>query len=308
MPYAFISYVTENRQQAHYLCLCLREYGIDYWLDREHIAPGQRWQLSIRQAIEHGAFFIACFSREYLERENTYMNEELALAIEELQKHTKDRTWFIPVLLTSIPLPDLDIGDGETLRNLHSVDLSEDWESGVRRLIETMNLNVTLDKESAEYIRKIKGALGKQSESGLITLLIDLAISEASKEEKNYGYILRPICEAFGEYLSVEQVVRMVTRGKGNSRTGFHGLDTLYDEHYEHLLTLRLPEAFLDNPRIQYYCRLREKFPELSLREIIRGDTVLDGLQVNADYFFDKYENRGNSAFLDAVFSTDEAA
>jgi hypothetical protein len=106
------------------------------WLDRNEIKPGSLWKSAIKDAIREGAFFIACFSREYHRRPKTYMNEELTLAIEELRQRPTDRAWFIPVLLPGGEVPDRNIWAGETLRSIQWVSLSEeDWATGIQRII-----------------------------------------------------------------------------------------------------------------------------------------------------------------------------
>ena len=92
----------------------------------------------IRQAIRQGDFFIACFSQEWHSRVKCYMNEELTLAIEELRKHATDRAWFLPVLLSECNVPARSIGAGETLLDLQWIALYEDWDAGVRRLVDVI--------------------------------------------------------------------------------------------------------------------------------------------------------------------------
>lgn len=135
MPHVFISYVRENEAVINRLCAELRQRGVVVWRDREQIQPGQRWQQVIRQAIQQGACFLACFSDEYSARESTYMNEELTLAIDELRKRPTNRTWFIPVLLSNCEVPDRDIGGGETIRHLQWVSVWDDWDNGVVRIV-----------------------------------------------------------------------------------------------------------------------------------------------------------------------------
>jgi len=59
------------------------------------------------------------------------MNEELMVAIEELRQRAASRSWFIPVSLDGCAIPDRNIGAGETLHDLHWVDLTADWNRGV---------------------------------------------------------------------------------------------------------------------------------------------------------------------------------
>ena len=65
MNKVFISYVRDNIKIVDRLCQELKSRGIQVWLDRNDIGPGSRWKQEIREAIHQGAFFIACFSREY---------------------------------------------------------------------------------------------------------------------------------------------------------------------------------------------------------------------------------------------------
>lgn len=141
MRHVFISYVRENQQQVDQLKEELRSAGVEVWLDREQILPGQRWRLAIRQAIQGGMFFIACFSREYVNRSASYMNEEITLAIEVLRSRSTDGAWFIPVLLSECSIPDRDIGAGETLRDFQWVNLQDNWRDGVDRVLRVMGVS-----------------------------------------------------------------------------------------------------------------------------------------------------------------------
>ena len=135
MKRIFISYVSENIEIVKGLCQELKSHGIQVWLDRNDIAPGSRWEQAIRRAIHQGAYFIACFSEEYNNRGQTYMNEELTLAIDELRQRPTDQIWFIPVKLNDCEIPDRSIGGGKTLQAFQYVNLYEDWDGGIQRIL-----------------------------------------------------------------------------------------------------------------------------------------------------------------------------
>lgn len=147
----FISYVHEDAQQIDRICETLKAANVDVWRDKERIAPGMRWQDSIRQAISQGAFFMACFSKQYWKRRETVMNTELGIAINELGKRRRDQTWFIPVRLDDCEVPDWSIGPGETLRDLQYADLFRSWPDGMRRI-----LTVLTPFASPEYSAEAK--------------------------------------------------------------------------------------------------------------------------------------------------------
>ena len=136
--HVFISYVREDRRAVDKLCAELERNGITVWLDREKIRPGERWESAIRRAIEGGAFFIAFFSKAYDDRDKSYMNVELTIAIDQLRLRPSNRAWFIPVLFQGGTVPDRPIGGGETLRDIQWVDLAEDWDNGVRRILSVL--------------------------------------------------------------------------------------------------------------------------------------------------------------------------
>ena len=131
----FISYVREDSAMVDRIAETLRTRGIDAWLDRTHIAAGERWQLAIRNAIRQGHCFLACFSPSYAQRDNTYMNEELRIATEQLRLMPQSRRWFIPVILKACQIPDFPIDSTDTLGSFQYIDFSDDWNSAMTQLI-----------------------------------------------------------------------------------------------------------------------------------------------------------------------------
>ena len=81
MRHVFISYVRQNSDVIDRLAKDLRSRGVDVWLDREAIEPGLKLARRHKKRNKKGTFFVACFSREYNARDDTYMNEELTIAI-----------------------------------------------------------------------------------------------------------------------------------------------------------------------------------------------------------------------------------
>jgi hypothetical protein len=136
--HVFVSYVRDDATHVDRICETLWAAGVDVWLDRDRIAPGMRWQDAIRHAVRQGAFFMACFSKQYWNRPKTFMNTELGFAIGELSKMRHDQSWFIPVRLDDCEIPDRNIGPGETLCDLQYVDLFRDWPDGMRRILATL--------------------------------------------------------------------------------------------------------------------------------------------------------------------------
>ena len=136
--HAFISYLRENTAEVDRLAADLRANGVDVWLDRESIRPGEVWQESIRSAIKGGAYFVACFSTQYEQRDTTYMDEEVAIALGELETRT-DESWFLPVKLSPFEPSGKRAQRMAAVSAFHWVDLSENWDRGVRQMLEVMS-------------------------------------------------------------------------------------------------------------------------------------------------------------------------
>ncbi len=148
----FISYVKDNSEVVQQICAILKKNGIKYWIDHNHIEPGKMWKQAIKDAINGGALFLACFSKEYEERSTTYMNEELLVAVEILRTKRYDSGWLIPIKLSRCKIPPLDIGASRTLQDLQYLSFYEDWDTSVNRLIDVIR-----KEESPKQSEKEKG-------------------------------------------------------------------------------------------------------------------------------------------------------
>ena len=84
------------------------------------------------------------------------MNEELAIAMDELRLRPTERIWFIPVLLSDCDIPDRQIGGGESLCDIQWVSLHEDWDAGISRL-----LSVVAPMDLAEETRIASSGLSE---------------------------------------------------------------------------------------------------------------------------------------------------
>lgn len=109
------------------------------WLDREKLYPGENWRTAIRRAIDEGGYFIACFSKAQGRKERSEMNHELNIAIDVLSTCKHDSKFFISVILDEGgAVPDIPINSLSTLKDLHWVNLYEDWEKGIKEIEKTV--------------------------------------------------------------------------------------------------------------------------------------------------------------------------
>jgi hypothetical protein len=59
----FISYAREDSHAAKRLQKDLNDTGLNPWLDKEEILPGQNWKNEIEEAISKSRYFIPLFSK-----------------------------------------------------------------------------------------------------------------------------------------------------------------------------------------------------------------------------------------------------
>lgn len=132
---AFLSYVHEDTADVDRLQEFLESSGVTVWRDRSNLLPGDNWKQVIRDTITRGSFvFVACFSATSVKKATSYMNEELALAVEELRKRNTTH-WFVPVLLSDCVPPDAEVGIHGRLSDIHECRLFEDWSTASERLL-----------------------------------------------------------------------------------------------------------------------------------------------------------------------------
>jgi hypothetical protein len=136
--HAFISYVREDERRVDRLQKLLEANGVPVWRDTARLLPGEDWKKEIRQAIAaDNLAFIACFSKNSETREKSHQRDELLLAIEQLRLRSPDRPYLIPVRFDDCPIPDWEIGRGQTLRSLQWVDLfGKQREANSEKLLE----------------------------------------------------------------------------------------------------------------------------------------------------------------------------
>jgi hypothetical protein len=175
MKHVFLSYVRENTAIVDRLYIDLSQKGINVWLDRKEIKPGERFSDVIRSAIRNGAFFIACFSAEAEKKQKTFMNEELLIAIDELRQLPPSRTWFIPIKLNDCSIPDRAIGNGMHLTDFQWLDMYPNWGEAVERLASVVksqpDMDINLKPLPAPRMLKIVRTIDEQDANGNVKIV-----------------------------------------------------------------------------------------------------------------------------------------
>jgi len=103
--------------------------GVDAWLDKEKLLPGQDWELEIRKAVRESDLVIVCLSKQF--NQAGFRQKEVKLALDTAMEKPEGEIFIIPARLE-----ECDTLEG--LRHLHWVDLFE--EEGYEKLTQALSL------------------------------------------------------------------------------------------------------------------------------------------------------------------------
>jgi len=185
----------------------------------------------------------------------------------------------------------------------------------LRCLLDAFNGAVSLESEKVcaqilDIVRQLNDQFGELPIKSIIAEVLNLGSRIWATEDGNrLARILFRVCESYGSVFDGAQIRQLVVRGDSYSRTGISALGLLYDYYPEHLKQLDLPSVFSkDEPRLIYYCKLRERYLGRKSIEIIgpKTDYCIDGWDLTndkRDEILNTWANRGDSAILDYLTS-----
>jgi len=124
----FLCHSHSDREAVHALWSRLKKDGVDVWLDRENLQPGQNWEREIRKAIIKSDVVVVCLSRGF-NKQKGFRHEELKIALEKTDLIPEGELFIIPVRLEECDVP-------KSLGHLHRVDLFE--AGGYKKLVRAL--------------------------------------------------------------------------------------------------------------------------------------------------------------------------
>lgn len=128
----FLCHAHADRDAVHDLYTRLKKDGMQVWLDKEDLLPGQNWEHKIRAAILTSDVVIVCLSRRF-NKQGGFRHEELKIAFEKAKLILDDEIFIIPVRLEQCDMP-------QSLSHLHRVDLFET--DGYKKLIRSLRKQI----------------------------------------------------------------------------------------------------------------------------------------------------------------------
>ncbi len=127
-PQVFVAYAKEDLALADRLSDSLEAAGFVPWMDVRKLLPGQNWPRAIEAAIESSDFFVACFSRNSVDKRGGFQ-AEIRYALDCARRMPLDQIFVVPVRLNCCRVPR------SIQREFQYVDLFPDWTDGVRQLV-----------------------------------------------------------------------------------------------------------------------------------------------------------------------------
>ena len=98
-PAVFLSYASEDAEQARRICEALRAAGIEVWFDQSELRGGDDWDRKIRHQIRHCALFVPIISAHSHSRLEGYFRREWKLAADRTLDMAEDKPFLVPVVI-----------------------------------------------------------------------------------------------------------------------------------------------------------------------------------------------------------------
>ncbi|MBN8656596.1 MAG: toll/interleukin-1 receptor domain-containing protein [Anaerolineae bacterium] len=128
----FLCHAHADRDAVRALYTRLTNDGVDAWLDKAKLLPGQDWELEIRKAVREADVVVVCLSKQF--NQAGFRQKEVRLALDTAMEKPEGEIFIIPARLE-------ECENLESLRKWHEVDLFENdgYEMLVRALRERAN-------------------------------------------------------------------------------------------------------------------------------------------------------------------------
>ena len=129
----FLCHAHADRDPVRALYSRLTKDGVDAWLDKAKLLPGQDWELEIRKAVREADVVVVCLSKQF--NQAGFRQKEVRLALDTAMEKPEGEIFIIPARLE-------ECDTLESLRKWHWVDLFEN--NGYEKLTRAL---VTRSKE-----------------------------------------------------------------------------------------------------------------------------------------------------------------
>ena len=101
----FLCHASQDKPAVRKMYTYLKQHGVQPWLDREDLLPGQDWEVEIPKAIFTSDVILVCLSKNSVNKEG-YIQKEIAFALDKALEKPQGTIFIIPVKLEECDVPD----------------------------------------------------------------------------------------------------------------------------------------------------------------------------------------------------------
>jgi len=101
----FLCHASQDKPAVRKMYTYLKQHGVQPWLDREDLLPGQDWEVEIPKAIFTSDVILVCLSKNSVNKEG-YVQKEIAFALDKALEKPQGTIFIIPVKLEECDVPD----------------------------------------------------------------------------------------------------------------------------------------------------------------------------------------------------------
>jgi len=162
----FLCHAHSDKDTVKALYARLTQDGVDAWLDKEKLIPGQDWELEIRKAVREADVVVVCLSKQF--NQDGFRQKEVRLALDVAMEKREDAIFIIPARLE-------ECDNLESLRKWHWVDLFE--KDGYEMLVRALQAR-------ADKIEVIFGSVARDKVDDKSRAKLTQEISDNKSNEK----------------------------------------------------------------------------------------------------------------------------
>ncbi len=107
----FLSYASQDAEDARRICEALRAAGVEVWFDQSELRGGDAWDAKIRKQIKECALFVPVVSASTQARREGYFRIEWKLAAQRTHAIAEGTPFLLPVLLGDVAETDALVPD-----------------------------------------------------------------------------------------------------------------------------------------------------------------------------------------------------
>jgi len=177
----FLCHAHSDKNTVRELYLRLTRDGVDAWLDKEKLLPGQDWELEIRRAVRESDVVVVCLSRQF--NQAGFRQKEVRLALDTAMEQPDGEIFIIPAWLDKCDTL-------ESLQKWHRVDLFE--EDGYENLIRALRaradkIGAMLDVKKDPLPRAVPPTKRSERGSGRLNTPEEKSVETPSKKDASVG-------------------------------------------------------------------------------------------------------------------------